>query len=192
MRYKAGDRVRVRKDLTVGNVYGGVLFDKKKCPWLGKIVEISEAYTGYYRARNCISFVWTDDMLKPITDLTTSEVVAFGQVMCDSAEWCSNNCPVMKIRSKYSHCSCEEVKLEHTDEYVEAVTKWVVGDAGKKKEIETERCTYAIIKDHDEHIVCEERIKNGDSSTDILKRYCKEHEGTYYAVREYRVVVKED
>lgn len=98
----------------------------------------------------------------------------------------------MKIRSKYSHCSCEEVKLEHTDEYVEAVTKWVVGDAGKKKEIETERCTYAIIKDHDGHIVCEERIKNGDSSTDILKRYCKEHEGTYYAVREYRVVVKED
>lgn len=32
MRYKAGDRVRVRKDLTVGNVYGGVLFDKKKVP----------------------------------------------------------------------------------------------------------------------------------------------------------------
>lgn len=192
MRYKAGDRVRVRKILVVGNVYGGVLFDKKKCSWLGKIVEIYEAYTGYYRARNCISFVWTDDMLEPITDLTTSEVVAFGQVMCDSAEWCSNNCPVMKIRSRYSHCSCKEVKLEHTDEYVEAVTKWVAGDTGKKKEIETERCAYAIIKDHDGHIVCEERIKNGDSSTDILKRYCKEHEGTYYAVREYRVVVKED
>lgn len=49
MRYKAGDRVRVRKDLTVGNLYGGVLFNKKKCSWLGKIVEISEAYTGYYR-----------------------------------------------------------------------------------------------------------------------------------------------
>lgn len=192
MRYKAGDRVRVRKDLVVGNLYGGVLFDKKKCSWLGKIVEISEAYISYYRARNCISFVWTDDMLEPITDLTTSEVVAFGQVMCDSAEWCSNNCPVMKIRSKYSHCSCKEVKLEHTDEYVEAVTKWVAGDTGKKKEIETERCAYTIIKDQDGHIVYEERIKNGDSSTDILKRYCKEHEGTYYAVREYRVVVKED
>lgn len=192
MRYKIGDRVRVRKDLVVGKVYGGALFDKKRCSWLGKIVEISKVYTGYYRIRDCFLFVWTDDMLEPITDLTTSEVVAFGQVMCDSAEWCSNNCPVMKIRSKYSHCSCKEVKLEHTDEYVEAVTKWVVGDAGKKKEIETERCTYAIIKDHDGHIVCEERIKNGDSSTDILKRYCKEHEGTYYAVREYRVVVKED
>lgn len=192
MRYKAGDRVRVRKDLVVGNLYGGVLIDKKICSWLGKIVEISKVYTCYYRICDCALLVWTDDMFEPITELTTSEVVAFGQVMCDSAEWCSNNCPVMKIRSKYSHCSCKEVKLEHTDEYIEAVTKWVVGDAGKKKEIETERCTYAIIKDHDGHIVCEERIKNGDSSTDILKRYCKEHEGTYYAVREYRVVVKED
>lgn len=37
MRYKVGDRVRVRKDLVVGNVYGGVLFDKKMSSWLGKI-----------------------------------------------------------------------------------------------------------------------------------------------------------
>lgn len=127
MRYKIGDRVRVRKDLVVGKVYGGALFDKKRCSWLGKIVEISKVYTGYYRIRDCFLFVWTDDMLEPITDLTTSEVVAFGQVMCDSEEFCSNNCPVMKIRSKYSYCSCPEVKLEHTDEYIETVTKWVAG-----------------------------------------------------------------
>lgn len=192
MKYKVGDRVRVRKDLVVGNAYGGVLFYKKMCSWLGKIVEISEVYTCYYRICDGSLFVWTDDMLEPITDLTTSEVVAFGQVMCDSAEWCSNNCPVMKIRSKYSHCGCRKVKLEHTDEYVEAVTKWVAGDTGKKKEIETERCAYAIIKDHDGHIVCEERIKHGDSLSKMLKRYCEEHEGTYYAVKELRAVVKED
>lgn len=190
MRYKAGDKVRVRKNLVVGNVYGGVLFDEKKCSWLGKIVEISEVYTCYYRTRNCPSFVWTDDMLEPITDLTTSEVVAFGQVMCNSERLCSS-CPVMKIRCKYSYCSCFDVKLEHTDEYVEAVTKWVVGDAGKK-EIETECCAYAIIKDHDGHIVYEERIRHGDSFSNVLKRYCEEHEGTYYAVKELRAVVKED
>lgn len=191
MRYKAGDRVRVRKDLVVGNVYGGVLFDKKMCSYLGKIVEISKVYTGYYRIRNGALFAWTDYMFEPITDLTTSEVIAFGQVMCDLGEWCSN-CPVMEIRSKYSYCRCNEVKIEHTDEYVEAVTKWVVGDAGKKKEIETERCAYAIIKDHDGHIVCEERIRYGDNFSNILKRYCEEHEGTYYAVKELRAIVKED
>lgn len=192
MRYKAGDRVRVRKDLVVGNVYGEVLFDKKKCSWLGKIVEISEAYTGYYRARNCISFVWTDDMLEPITDLTTSEVVAFGQAMCDSEEWCSNNCPVMKIRSKYSHCSCKEVKLEHTDEYIEAVTKWVVGDAGKKKEISIEKCSYLVIMDTDRNIVYKELLKVGDDYGDVFKRYCEEHDGTYRALIECWLGVKED
>lgn len=191
MRYKAGDRVRVRKNLVVGNVYGGLLFDKKMCSWLGKIVEISEVYTCYYRICDDALFVWTDDMLEPITDLTTSEVVAFGQVMCDSGEWCSN-CPVMEIRSKYSYCSCKKVKIEHTDEFIDTVTKWVVGDASKKKEIETEYCAYAIIKDHDGHIVCEERIKHGDSLSKMLKRYCEEHEGTYYAVKELRAVVKED
>lgn len=191
MRYKVGDRVRVRKDLVVGNVYGGVLFDKKMCSWLGQIVEISEVYTCYYHICDGTLFVWTDDMLEPITDLTTSEVVAFGQAMCNLGEWCSK-CPVMEIRSKYNHCSCFDVKLEHTDEYVEAVTKWVIGDAGKKKEIETECYAYAIIKDHDGHIVCDERIKHGDSISKVLKRYCKEHEGTYYAVKELRAVVKED
>lgn len=190
MSYKVGDRVRVRKDLVVGNVYGGVLFDKKMCSWLGKIVEISKVYTGYYRICNGALFVWTDNMLEPITDLTTSEVIAFGQVMCNSERLCSS-CPVMKIRCKYSYCSCEEVKLEHADEYVEAVTKWVVGDAGKKKGIETECCAYTIIKDHDGHIVCEERITHGDSFSNILKRYCKEHKGTYYAVKELRAIVKE-
>lgn len=98
----------------------------------------------------------------------------------------------MEIRSKYSYCRCNEVKIEHTDEYVEAVTKWVVVEAGKKKEIETECCTYAIIKDRDGHIVCEERIRDCDSFSNVLKRYCKEHEGTYYAVKELRAVVKED
>lgn len=191
MRYKAGDRVRVRKDLTVGNVYGGVLFDKKKCSWLGKIVEISEAYTGYYRARNCISFVWTDDMLEPITDLTTSEVVAFGQVMCDSGEWCSN-CPVMEIRSKYSYCSCKKVKIEHTDEFIDTVTKWVVGDASKKKEISIEQCSYLVIMDTDRNIVYEEQLKVGDDYRAVFKRYCEEHDSTYYAIIECRLGVKEE
>lgn len=191
MRYKAGDRVRVRKDLTVGNVYGGVLFDKKKCSWLGKIVEISEAYTGYYRARNCISFVWTDDMLEPITDLTTSEVVAFGQVMCDSGEWCSN-CPVMEIRSKYSYCSCKKVKIEHTDEFIDTVTKWVVGDASKKKEISIEKCSYMVIMDTDRNIVYKELLKVGDDYGDVFKRYCEEHDGTYRALIECWLSVKED
>lgn len=190
MRYKVGAKVRVRKDLVVGNVYGGILFDKKMCSWLGKIVEISKVYTGYYRICDGALFAWTDNMFEPITDLTTSEVVAVSEYICATHSTCIA-CPVYKLMERYN-CSCFDVKIEHTDEYVEAVTKWVVGDAVKKKEIETWCYPYAIIKDRDGHIVCEERIKHGDSFRNILKRYCKEHEGTYYAVKELRAIVKED
>lgn len=190
MRYKAGDRVRVRKNLVVGNVYGGVLFDKKMCSWLGKIVEISEVYTCYYHICDGALFVWTDDMLEPITDLTTSEVVAFGQVMCDSAHGCSA-CPFQEVISKYNGCGCRYVKHDHSDEYIDTVTKWVVGDAGKK-EISIEKCSYLVIMDTDRNIVYEEQLKVGNDYGAVFKRYCEEHDGIYYAIIECRLGVKED
>lgn len=190
MRYKAGDRVRVRKDLVVDNVYGGILFDKERCFWLGKIVEISKVYTCYYQMCDGGPFVWSDNMLEPITELTTGEVLVFEDEMCRAACWC-DNCPVSKLKAKYDS-TCNKVKREHTDEFIDTVTKWVAGDAGKKKEIETEYCAYAIIKDSDGHIVCEERIRPGDSLSNVLKMYCEEHDGDYYAVKELRAVVKED
>ena len=188
MRYKAGDRVRVRKDLVVGNVYGGILFDKKMCSWVGEIVEISEVYTGYYRICGGALFVLSDSMLEPITELTAGEVLVFEDEMCYTAGGC-DNCPASKLKAKYDS-TCNKVKREHTDEFIDTVTKWVAGDVGKKKEIETEYCAYAIIKAHDGHIVCEERIRPGDSLSNVLKLYCEEHDGDYYAVKELRAVVK--
>lgn len=189
MRYKAGDRVRVRKDLVVGNVYGGVLFDKKMCSYLGKIVEISKVYTCYYRICDNTPFVWTDDLLEPITDLTTSEAVAVSEYICATHSTCIS-CPAHKLMERYNS-SCFDIKLEHTDEYVEAITKWVAGDAGKK-ETSIEQCSYLLIIDADQNLVYEEKLKVGDDYTAVFKRYCEEHEGTYYAVRELRAVVKED
>lgn len=189
MRYKVGDRVRVRKDLVVGNVYGGILFDKKMCSWLGKIVEISKVYTCYYRTCNCTSFVLTDDMIEPITDLTTSEAVAVSEYICATHSTCIS-CPAHKLMERYNS-SCFDIKLEHTDEYVEAITKWVAGDAGKK-ETSIEQYSYLLIIDADQNLVYEEKLKVGDDYTAVFKRYCEEHDGTYYAVKELRAVVKED
>ena len=190
MRYKVGDRVRVRKDLVVGNVYGGILFDKKMCSWLGKIVEISKVYTCYYRTCNCTSFVLTDDMIEPITDLTTSEAVAVSEYICATHSTCIS-CPAHKLMERYNS-SCFDIKLEHTDEYVEAITKWVTGDAAKKKEISIEKCSYMVIIDTDRNIVYKELLKVGDDYGDVFKRYCEEHDGTYRALIECWLSVKED
>lgn len=192
MRYKVGDRLRVRKDLVVGDIYGGSIFTWRMYRLLGKIVKISEVYTGFYSIDNpdyelCS---WTDDMFEPITKLTATEVVMFAQEMCDSATRCTG-CPVQEIRSKHSCDLCQEVKRKYADEYVEAVTKWVAGDAGKK-EISIEQCSYLVIMDTDRNIVYEEQLRVGNDYGAVFKRYCEEHDGTYYAIIERRLGVKED
>lgn len=193
MKYKIGDRVRVRKDLADGDIYGGRIFTGHMYTLLGKIVRISEVYTDFYSIDDpdyelCC---WTDDMFEPITKLTAAEVVMFAQEMCDSLTQCIS-CPVQEIKSKYSYCSCHEVKRKYADEYVEAVTKWVTGDAAKKKEISIEKCLYLVIMDTDRNIVYEEQLKVGDDYRAVFKRYCEEHDSTYYAIIECRLGVKEE
>lgn len=192
MRYKVGDRLRVRKDLVVGDIYGGSIFTGRMYALLGKIVKISEVYTGFYSIDDpdyelCS---WTDDMFEPITKLTATEVVMFAQEMCDSLTLCTG-CPVREIKSKHSCDLCQEVNRKYADEYVEAVTKWVAGDTGKK-EISIEQCSYLVIMDTDRNIVYEEQLKVGDDYRAVFKRYCEEHDGIYYAIIECRLGVKEE
>lgn len=191
MRYKVGDRVRVRKDLADGDIYGGRIFTGHMYTLLGKIIRISEVYADFYSIDDpdyefCC---WTDDMFEPITKLTATEVVMFAQEMCDSVTWCLS-CPVHEIKSNHSCDRCQEVRRKYADEYVEAVTKWVAGDAGKK-EISIEECSYVVIMDTDRNIVYEEQLKVGDDYGAVFKRYCEEHDGTYYAIIERRVGAKE-
>lgn len=191
MRYKVGDRLRVRKDLVVGDIYGGSIFTWRMYTLLGKIVKISEVYTGFYSIDDpdyelCS---WTDDMFEPITKLTVSEVVMFAQEMCDSLPGCIS-CPVHEIKSNHSCDLCQEIKRKYADEYVEAVTKWVAGDTAKK-EISIEQCSYLVIMDTDRNIVYEEQLKVSNDYGAVFKRYCEEHDGTYYAIIERRLGVKE-
>lgn len=191
MRYKAGDRVRVRKDLIMGAAYNDSYFTRQMYALLGKIVRISEVCTDFYRIddRYYERCSWTDDMFEPITKLTAAEVVVFGQEMCDSRPLC-DGCPVQELRSSHSCGLCRDIKRKYADEYVEAVTKWVAGDAGKK-EISIEQCSHIVIMDTDRNIVHEEQIKVGDDYGAVFKRYCEEHDGTYYAIIERRIGVKE-
>lgn len=192
MRYKVGDRVRVKKDLIMGAAYNGSYFTRQMYALLGTIVRISEVYTDFYRIADqyYAHCSWTDDMFEPITKLTATEVVMFAQEMCDSATRCTG-CPVQEIQSKHSCDLCQEVKRKYADEYVEAVTKWVIGDTGKK-EISIEQCSYLVIMDTDRNIVYEEQLKVGDDYRAVFKRYCEEHDSTYYAIIECRLGVKEE
>lgn len=63
MKFKVGDKVRVRKDLIVGEEYGTNSFVKDMEHIRGKIVTIRRLHsTGYYIEE--YGFGWTDEMFE--------------------------------------------------------------------------------------------------------------------------------
>lgn len=65
----------------------------------------------------------------------------------------------------------------------------------REKPIETENIWYAVIMDEKRNVVYEEKtnetIITSDMKEEVLKKYCSEHDGKYYAISERRCVVKE-
>lgn len=69
MKYKVGDKVRVRKDLKVRQNYGDCCFVEGMKNYRGRTVEIAEAFnaSGNYQIKEdeC-SFYWAEEMFEPV------------------------------------------------------------------------------------------------------------------------------
>lgn len=65
MKYKVGDKVRVKEDLKSGNKYGGLLFVLGMECLKGKIVTIKSVHANSYGLAE-IAFHWTDEMLENV------------------------------------------------------------------------------------------------------------------------------
>ena len=68
MKYKIGDKVRVRKDLELGNEYGGVYYVEYMDKFKDKECVITKVGNTSYRINNS-EFWWTDEMFEPVGDL---------------------------------------------------------------------------------------------------------------------------
>ena len=68
MKYKVGDKVRIREDLEVGKDYGNhdVVEDMKK--YEGKEFIIDEVRRNYYRLKDENWYYWTDEMLELVEE----------------------------------------------------------------------------------------------------------------------------
>ena len=69
MRYKVGDKVRVRKDLAVGKNYGGYVFARSMEEFKGKIVTIESVDCDCYFIKEDkfeFKYSWADEMLEPV------------------------------------------------------------------------------------------------------------------------------
>ena len=72
MKYKIGDKVRVRKDLVPNSEYGGVCYVEYMDGFKGKECVITDMDGISYQMDN-FNFWWTDEMLEPVNERTLLE-----------------------------------------------------------------------------------------------------------------------
>lgn len=66
MKYKVGDKVRVRKDLNLASVYGRCLATSDMLGYRGKVVTIAAVLHDSYKVEeDCETRYWTDKMFEP-------------------------------------------------------------------------------------------------------------------------------
>lgn len=76
MKYKVGDKVRVRKDLVVYKKYGSDTFVSDMISFKGKQVTIKKVNDEKYQIEEDDSmWNWTDEMLEPVEEFNVGDVV---------------------------------------------------------------------------------------------------------------------
>ena len=194
MKYKAGDKVRVRKDLVVGKRYGCYPAVSKMVEKSGKIATIRTVHSDFYEIYKDV-YSWTDEMFEPVEELTAEEAIRIQAEMC-SVTTC-NDCEINKLRGD-SHCGCAVFRSEYPDKVVEVLKQWKKDHGKKEAEVEF-ACVVRVIEDTGEEKRCvhEENVTETQDETfkmkmkRILEEYCKEHEGKFFTVYEEICRVKE-
>lgn len=194
MKYKVGDKVRVRKDLNESTYYGGYGMYSEMLDKVGCVATIEKLLSDCYRINEC-GYMWTDEMFEGLAEdeLTVEEAIRIQAEICSSISDCAN-CPIYKEKGGYS---CESFKAENPEKVVEIIKQWKKDH--EKKEVEVEFVdVIRIIEDTGDIMRCvhEERIdvefvKISADIKRVLKDWCKDHDGEFFAVLESRCVVKE-
>lgn len=191
MKYKVGDKIKIIKGTS--GCFGaggkiGIVTDKRSNNGLfsgaeGFNVECNDG---------TIWRIGFDSVCELLDELTAEEVIRL------HAEMCGPSCSGCELSSSNNgtDSSCREFSLKHPERVVEILKQWKKDH--EKKPIETEHVWYVQIIEADTHLLKHEELLETDFSIpmgkkeeEILKKYCSEHDGKYYAIREMRCVVKE-
>ena len=185
MKYKVGDKVKVRSDLKACEQYGANIATNSMERLAGKIVTISRVGYAHYLVEG-MNYNWTDEMLEPVEEMSAEEAIRLYAKMCKDS-----NCDACPVYEKSGKCGCEEFAINHPEEVIESLKQWKADH--EKKPIETEFIYIVrIIKDkkcvHEEEIAGE---SEDEAQERVLKKYCEDHEGKFYGVVERICRVKE-
>lgn len=194
MKYKVGDKVRIREDLVMERNYGGSVAVDDMTDMCGSVVTIERVGNiGYYIEEDPDGYCWTDEMFEPVEEMSAEEAISLQRKICREND--CTTCPIQKIPD----CGdCEEYMIEHPEEVVKALKQWKADH--EKKPIETEFVNIVrVIEDlgYTKKCVYEEDVTEVKDETfkmsmkRVLKEYCKEHDGKFFTVYEEICRVKE-
>lgn len=187
MKYKVGDKVKVRSDLKAYEIYGSNMLTKSMEKFAGKTVTISGVGITSYAIEEMKVAYWTDEMLEPVEELTAEELAKIISNICEAHNECSE-CPILEVKGE-DYCMIGIGK--NADKTLKIAKQWKADH--EKKPIETEFIYIVrIIEDkkcvHEEEMVGE---SEDEAQERVLKKYCEDHEGKFYAVAERICRVKE-
>lgn len=193
MKYKVGDKVRVKENLPLYMKANCVsTFSPETLKYNGMIVTVSEVKKDQYKIEEDNGFYdWYEDMLEPVEEMSAEEAIRLYAKMCKDS-----NCDVCPVYEKSGKCGCEEFAINRPEKVIESLKQWKADH--EKKPIETKWVWYVKIIEADTHLLKHEELLELDFSIpmdrkkeEILKKYCAEHDGKYYVTDERRCVVKE-
>lgn len=191
MKYKVGDKVKVRSDLKAYEIYGSNMLTKSMEKFAGKTVTISGVGITSYAIEEMEVAYWTDEMLEPVEEMSAEELAKILGNICKGRA-CSE-CPVHEIQV---NGACVIGIGKNFDEAVKIAKQWKADH--KKKPIETEFIWYLLVVEEKTHIVkyekplkIERERTTDEQKEELLREWCSEHDGKYYVTTERRCVVKE-
>lgn len=87
MKYKIGDKVRVRADLVRGEVYGCESAVDNMVDMRGMTVTIEDVdESGYGIKEDLEGYTWTDEMFEPVEEMSAEEATKIlGKICCENA-----------------------------------------------------------------------------------------------------------
>ena len=191
MKYKVGDKVKVRSDLKAYEIYGSNMLTKSMEKFAGKTVTISGVGITSYAIEEMELAYWTDEMLEPAEEMSAEELAKILGNICKGRA-CSE-CPVHEIQV---NGACVIGIGKNFDEAVKIAKQWKADH--KKKPIETEFIWYLLVVEEKTHIVkyekplkIERERTTDEQKEELLREWCSEHDGKYYVTTERRCVVNE-
>lgn len=191
MKYKVGDKVKVRSDLKVGKIYGNQIFVKEMKKYRGRDATILEEHSNFYNIEEDKdeNWDWAEEMFEPVVEMSVEELLKIIGNICEVHNECKK-CPLLDARGE-EYCMIGIGK--NADKTLKIAKQWKADH--EKKPIDTENVMYIVVMDEKRNVVYEEKtneaIITATMKEEVLKKYCTEHDGKYYAIAERRCVVKE-